>query len=194
LDAVLELIDGDGNVLARSDNSPAEAEGRQSIFTSGSTKAYVLQKSAPYNGEDFYTTNPRDPGMRIVLPGALGTTNTYHVRLRSSSPNLDDLGGGLTSGAYQLQLRLQEIDEVAGSMVRFGDIAFATNGIEVLGLPTHSPLGGEYAEPDEASLPNDTIAQSLQLGNLLTTDRGALSIAGLIDDPMDVDWYTFEVT
>ena len=53
---------------------------------------------------------------------------------------------GLTSGVYQLQLRLRETDEVPGSTVQYADIRYATNGIEVFGQPTHSPLTGEAGE------------------------------------------------
>ncbi len=40
---------------------------------------------------------------------------------------------GRTQGGYQLQIRLQETDEIAGSTIRYADIRYATNGIEAIG-------------------------------------------------------------
>lgn len=194
LDVVLEFIDADGNVIARSNNSEDEAAG--TALPLG--PALKMQKTAPFLGRDHWTTNPRDAGMRLVLPGAAGTTTTYHVRVRSNSTQLDtNLSAGLTHGAYQLQIRTREIDEVPGSTVQYADISYAINGIEVLGQPIHSPLLGEASE---TLAPNDTLATAVNLGNLLSTDRAALSIAGslgktgLFSDLLDVDFYRFEVT
>ena len=41
---------------------------------------------------------------------------------------------------------MQQTDEKPGSTVRFADIRYATTGIDVRGLPAHSPLVGETAE------------------------------------------------
>ena len=102
--------------------------------------------------------------MRLLLPGPPGTTNPYHIRVRSYSPDVEsDILAGMTSGVYQLQVRLREVDEVPGSTIQFADIRFATNGIEVLGQPIHSPLTGENAED---STPNDTFADAQVLGNV----------------------------
>ena len=130
--------------------------------------------------QDTFTSNPRDAGLRIVLPGEAGTINEYHVRVRSSntrdpldfstlaveSPeNPDDassqLRNGLTTGRYELQIRLQEEDETAGTQINLADIRFATNGVQVIGQPFHSPLLGEELETSQA---NDTIAQAQPLG------------------------------
>jgi hypothetical protein len=202
LDAVVELVDTRGTVIARSDNSAAEEKGVKLLDPSGAQipfgTAVVISKSA-FLGQDRWTTNPRDPGMRLLLPGRPGTTNTYHVRVRSSNPNVaTDVNGGLTSGVYQLGIRLGEPDEIPGSTVRFADIRYATSGIEVLGQPVHSPLLGEVRE---AAVPNDLITDAQNIGNVLATERGTLSIAGeLVDlDPVapliqpDVDWYRLEL-
>ena len=118
--------------------------------------------------------------MRVVLPGVVGARSTYHVRVRSSSDDLDDLSGGLTTGSYQLQIRLRETDEVAGVTVRYTEVRYATNGIELFGLPGHSPLLGEVAEDEEVGgpenngqvFPSDVPATGPQdIGNLLTSDR-----------------------
>ena len=117
---------------------------------------------APVNGlatptvqqvsDDMHSVNPFDAGMRLVLPGAQGVENTYYVRVRSSNllpgdpvGNLQDparLRDGLTTGAYRLQVRLQQDNEVPGSTVQYADIRFATTGIEVRGVPGNSPLLG----------------------------------------------------
>ena len=97
--------------------------------------------------KDNWTTNIRDAGLRVVLPGGAGTRNIYHVRVRSSSTNLNNRGrAALTSGNYELQIRLQETDELAGSTVRYADIRYADYGIQVRGMPMHSPLTGEATE------------------------------------------------
>ena len=210
LDSIIELIDVDGTVIARSDNSYAESLNANNALapvdrTSTNLSlaeltdptlldgiARLMQKSPPFEGEDFYTTNPRDPGMRLILPGALGSTNTYHLRIRSSSDDLANLDGGLTSGAYQLQIRLREVDEVPGSTVRFSSISFAETGIAIQGQPIHSPLLGEAAEVEGANT-DASVADAQVLGNLVAIDRAALGIAGELENFADIDFYQFDV-
>ena len=178
LDAMLEVVLADGTVVASSlDNETL------------SGLAFSLTKDA-WQGRDFYTINERDPGMRVVLPGSSSQSQNYFIRLRSQPQAGDEsnLAGGLTSGDYRLQVRLAQTDEVPGSIIRYADIKYATNGIEVLGLPSHSPLTGESAESTAA---NDSQAASQPLGNLLTTDRNVISVAGALSSATDVDWYTF---
>ncbi len=55
----------------------------------------------------------------------------------------------------------------------------------------HSPLGAEVSE--SLSRPDDNSGQAQPLGNLLTSDRGALSVAGTQNGNADVDWYQFTV-
>src|SRR4030067_495848 len=68
----------------------------------GSSSVTPLSMSQTRTDKDYFTTNPWDAGMRLRLPGPVGTTNTYHVRVRSSNPNIgtasDNLQGGLTLG------------------------------------------------------------------------------------------------
>ncbi|HTN75285.1 MAG TPA: hypothetical protein VL096_08565, partial [Pirellulaceae bacterium] len=195
LDSVLELVNADGVVLARSNDSVTEADGTSSLFGIG----MKMQKVQPYNGVDYWGTNPRDAGMRLVLPGAPNTTNTYYVRVRSNGPQLtSNLTSGVTSGSYQLQIRTREIDEKAGTSVTFASISYATNGIEVYGQPGHSPLLGEAGEN---LAPNDTLGTATNLGNILNTDRMAMSISGSLGKQgmstalqlADVDFYRFDV-
>ena len=220
LDAVIELVDSDGNIIAQSDNSLDESTGVLPIYRDPAaievTHVNPMQTSpqAPRNfgsGQaaltesfaDFYSTNPLDPGMRLLLPGASGSVNTYFVRVRSSNIDSRDpaanradlqdptkLSDGKTEGQYQLQIRLSAMDEFAGSVISFADIRYATAGIEILGGPSHSPLVGEAVE---LRTNNNDIANALDLGNLLNTDRAALSVAGDLNEPLDVDWYQFEI-
>ena len=217
LDTVVELVDANGRVLARSDNSLAEQLGDESVFAAADIHAYGLQRSV-FRPQDFYTTNPKDAGFRVVLPGAAGGEATYHVRVRSSSPTLNVLSAGQTSGVYQLQVRLQDLDEFAGSTVQYADIHYAVDGIRVKGLPRHSPLAGETAEDsglaelnDDSAMPRNSkvllratspvgtlpdFKDVQSLGNILASDRATISIAGKLDSlTLDqADWYMFEVT
>ena len=166
--------------------------------------AYPLAKDA-WRGDDFYTTNPRDAGARLTLPGTEGTKQKYFIRVRSQpeagadrleyEANLTQtspLAEGLTSGNYNLSVRLRQRDEAPGSTVRFADIRFPLTGIDVVGLPNNSPLVGTAAEhPDDN---NDTFANAQALGNLLTSDRNTISVAGEIADAGDIDWYTFTLS
>ena len=58
-------------------------------------------------------------------------------------------------------------------------------------MPTHSPLTGEAAETTAL---NDDFALAQNLGNVLTQDRGTLSVGGFLDSADDIDWYEFELT
>ncbi|MCC9599649.1 GEVED domain-containing protein [Stieleria sp. JC731] len=162
--------------------------------------------------QDTYSYNYKDAGMRIRLPGETGTRNQYHVRVRSSNTRdasdfatlIDpaNVTGGLTRGRYQMQIRLQEADESAGTQVRLTDIRYATNGLQIIGQPLHSQLTGEEAETTAS---NDTASTAQRLGYFsvgddttaaagpLQSDRLAKSIAGSIDSATDVDWYQFDI-
>ena len=135
LDSIIELIDADGNVFARSDNSPDEAANVTQPYGIGRTMDRDV-----YDVNDMYTTNPKDAGMRLLLPGSAGELRTYYVRVRSVD--------GASAGAYQLQIRLGETQEFSGSTVQLSSIRYATNGIELLGLPTNSPLLIDATEVD----------------------------------------------
>ena len=291
LDSIIELIDADGKVLARSDNSMDEelagAALGDNVFTMD--KDYWLR-------HDFYTTNQRDAGMRLVLPGDTGQTRTYYVRVRSAlsignvlpgdqiqdgeiftisdayqtvtfefdkngslsnsqnvpvtiddtfSPTgvaaairdavklaalpygsqpyarglaadarvqdgnvvldgahvrfderttqLDHLAN--TSGTYQFQVRLREMQEIPGSLVYLGDIRYAENGIEVLGFPQHSPILGETSEVEGQGQTgqNDQSGSAQTIGNLLSNDQNTLSVAGYLSNYRDVDWYRMTI-
>ena len=197
LDTVVELIDSNGTILAQSDNYYNEKTGTWQVVTSaaGDVQANGLDYS-PYLSDDHYSTNTLDAGFRAVLPGTAGVRGRYWIRVRSSNidsataaprTNLQDgtkVGGGLTNGVYQMQVRLQEEDEFAGTTVQFTDIRFAVNGIEITGQPIHGPLTGESEEVE---------GTTGQLGNLMDTDRAALAVRGTINSLNDVDAYQFVV-
>ena len=146
LDSVVELLDGNGMVLARSNNTLDESDAVDFVDSSLQSQSQnlinPLQRSpipfypthASGLPRDTYSTNPRDAGMRISLPGNAGTRSSYHLRVRSDK--------GLTTGVYELQIRIREVNEFPGSTVRYADIRYAQNGVEVLGHPAFAVARG----------------------------------------------------
>lgn len=104
---------------------------------------------------------------------------------RTSLQSNSSLNDGLTTGAYQLQVRLRDVDEVPGSQITNADVRFATTGIEVLGQPIHSLITGEAQETNGVTV----------LPNVLNSDRGAISVSGRLSDPLgqELDVYEFQV-
>ncbi|MEM6779984.1 MAG: PPC domain-containing protein, partial [Planctomycetota bacterium] len=183
LDGVIELINSSGTVLARSIRStdPAFAD---------SVNAQTLTQN-PLLGGDYFTENFRDAGMHLVLPGTPGAESRYFIRVRSLPTGEISSLDGNSRGAYQLQVRLRQVDEVPGSLVQYADIRFADKGLDIRGLPSRSLLTGNVGE---SAANNDTLANSQTLVNLLETDAAALSIAGNLANRNDVDWYSFDVS
>ena len=58
---------------------------------------------------------------------------------------------GRTSGSYQLQIRLQETEEIPGSTIQYADVSYATNGIDIRGMPSQSPLLTDTASTETAA-------------------------------------------
>lgn len=225
LDTVIELVDANGRTLALSDDSLLEEADPSLLYRANDLaeqSVNPLRKSSPEfyfqsaqgQPKDLFSTNPKDAGLRVRLPGETGSNNLYHIRVRSSSLNAGDpasnlldpslVTAGLTRGGYQLQVRLSEVDEVPGSSLTYADIRFATNGLELVGVPGNSPLLGENSEVeirdingdgnlDPATESNDTFANAQALGNLLQTNRQAISVAGNLDNFTDVDWFSFDL-
>ena len=219
LDSVIEVLNSNGQLLARSDNSTAETLDPSLITrTTAISRTLVNPLPSQVNGnlrknasgllKEDGTTNARDAGLRVVLPGNAGSRSTYHFRIRSSSTNIDNFSAGLTSGSYEVQVRAREAQENPGSSVQYADIRYATNGIQLKGLPKHSPLLGEFQE-DESSVGgtasnNDVtgtnvnnggtlISRDQYLGNLLSTDRATISVGGNLASAGDLDFYRFQV-
>ena len=171
LDTVIELLDSDGNLLARSDNSFAEIDGTESlaIFDDDlqSRVSSLQARSDEYTDfstgglyRDFHSLNLRDAGIHLPLPGSVSPDNdgsTYFFRVRSASVDPDDVTGGQTDGAYRVQVRLQEEQEFPGSVVRYADIRFANHGIHIQGLPGSSPLLGEAQENESVEHPTTVV-------------------------------------
>ena len=190
LDSVVELVDANGAVIARSDNS------LDSSTLVGSAKRLQIGTTSPsiFSQPDFYSSNLKDAGMRVVLPGALGAIGTYFVRVRSSSGNLTNLTGGITQGSYVLQVRLSEKDEFAGSTVRYADVRYANNGIEVIGKPEQSIVRSNTVETQQwngVSDPTQDLAQDL--GNLLESGNSTIDVAGNLSSATSIDWYKFSL-
>ncbi len=186
LDSVVELISSTGQVLASSDSSYREEIHPSELTGSGSP----LQRSSFVN-DDFRTTNVKDPGMRVTLPGAVGATNLYHIRIRMSSDGQPTSGPDRRlGGSYEFNMRLRNTDEISGSTIRYSDIRYATDAIVLQGQPGHSPLLGEIAETSAA---NEALDQAQFIGNVMTSDRGAVNLTGQLSSSGDVDWYRFDV-
>lgn len=224
LDLVIELIDGNGQTLVLSDSSLTESKGTTNrlvptgaSFDPSAARSLNVLPVAPGARDsayqDDFSVNPKDPGMRVILPGLPGQRNLYHVRVRSSNSATGDAAtqlnpslvrGGLTSGDYQLQIRIREADESPGTQVRHADIRYAINGIQIVGGPINGPLVGDLAETTGA---NDTLANAQPMGLFeiginqtasavvgpLSSNRLSKSIAGSISGAADVDWYRFDV-
>ncbi len=167
LDTVIEVLDADGVVLARSDNSFDETAATNptqvSIFDNslddGVTRS--LQVDPEFYTDrndfglysDFGSYNPRDAGIHFSLPGNStdpSARSVYFVRVRSASLNPDDSAGGVTGGHYRMQVRLTEEQAFPGSLVRYANIRYANHGIHAQGLMSNSPLLGEAQENEVA--------------------------------------------
>ena len=217
LDSVVEIIDANGQIIAQSNNSLNESLA-SAVFSNpalipvGRANPMDQEVSAPTNSfsgtdADFQGVNPLDAGFRVVLPGSAGSINNYFVRVRSSNVSpVPGPGGvdrssitrltdpslvraGITVGQYKLHLRLQQTQEISGSTVRYADIRFASTGIEARGVGIHSPLVGEYGETSPET--NNALATAQVLGNLLSSDRASMSIAGQFAAANDIDFFRF---
>ncbi len=209
IDSVVELIAADGSVIARSDNSNQEQQNPNLLFTTYDSAGHPIGKpmqigfsgsAGAFTNPDFFSSNPLDAGMRVDLPGTTGSINTYYVRVRASnpSPGMSTLTAGLTKGAYELNIRLQNLDQYPGSVVRDADIRYAINGIQVVGKPEHSPLEGDTAkssDPTQTSAPGglDPTQGPQDLGNLLANSNNELSVAGNLTTTNQVVWFKFNV-
>ena len=186
LDTVVELLNAAGQVLATSDSSQLPATNTGAILAASKDTVLLagangdLQKDT-YRGGDYYSTNPYDAGMRVILPGVANTPDSFFIRVTSKN--------GLTGGHYELRVRVNQRDDKPGSTVQYADVRYAVNGIQVIGLPRNSPLVGEVAEGDNTG--NNLFSGAQDLGNLLQTDRNTVTASGSLSSATDVDWYSF---
>ncbi|TWU03779.1 hypothetical protein Pla100_07090 [Neorhodopirellula pilleata] len=207
LDTIVEVLDPDGTVVARSNNSRDEVAGTATVDAlDPSVEGLVgsLKRDREFDDFlDFNSVNPRDAGLRMTLPGPIGENSTYFVRIRSASMNPDDATGGLTKGGYRFQLRTHEEQAFSGSMVRFADIRYSNHGIHVRGGMSNSPLLGDAQENEQlgALSSNDSPVTSLNtpgqraqyLGNLLQSRDGSFSVGGQLSTSADIDFYQIDV-
>jgi len=174
-------------------------------FTATGTNGAFPMGKDDFRGLDAYSTNPRDPGMRVILPGTVGSQGQYFIRVRSQpsatgvttqaayEARLRDpalVKAGITAGDYELRVRLQQQDQKPGSTVRYADIRYAQIGIDVQGLPRNSLVVGETGE---SAADNGALPSAQQIGKLLQSDQSVISVAGAVANSADVDWYTFTV-
>ena len=135
LNSVVELLDGDGNVLARSDDSHTEkAAGVLPVVIPAPptpVKAFPQPKAPAAFGprdsqgglsKDTFTQNPFDAGFRVTLPGTAGEQGVFHVRVRSSSGNLTNVFGGLTDHRRTATF-IQRIEELLDRLASFARLA-----------------------------------------------------------------------
>jgi len=156
-------------------------------------------------GGDFNTSGFKQ-GQHIIVKATEDNDGTYTIAEMTSSTTITLVDGdeltnesaptGATvlsnrsSGEYQLQIRLQQRDEKPGSTVRYADVRYADIGIDVHGLPAHSPLLGES---DETTANNNGPGGAQNFGNLLESDRNVISVSGELANSSDVDFYRFNV-
>ncbi len=243
LDGILELVDSNGTVLARS-NSAADEALNPSLLTTPSAGgigfagnlAQPMDESPLLGGyynsgdpslsdtlyspgsltepgqRDLYATSANDPGFRVVLPTPSGYSGSgpaeYFVRVRSYSPNINAVTGGQSSGAYQLNIGLQEAPLPPGSSVQYANIRYATNGITVQGLPANSPLIANAGEVTNGSSSTDAssaaqtspLGTAQNVGNVAASSQDSISVSGSLTPSAtnpnlstQVDWYQFTV-
>lgn len=215
-DFVLELLDANGSLLARSDNSTEETVDPALLTTTSLIAASSVNRmpvrvtgvrtTADGQVKEDGTSNPNDPGMRVLLPGALNTRSTFYFRVRSGSTDINAVDAGLTKGSYQVQVRLREQQEFAGSTIDFADIRYAMNGVHLRGLPGSSPLIGESQEDENVGQGrffsnNGTAVGQVQtgsrpqyIGNILETTKGAISVGGTLSSSNDLDFYRMTIS
>ncbi len=218
LDTVVELLDADGNVLARSDNSVDETAetnptpvalfdpSLEGVTTSLQASDEVYAERDDFDHfKDFGSDNLRDAGLHFPLGGDRTDPNSrsvYFVRVRSASLNPDDADGGVTGGQYRMQIRLTEEQAFPGSVVRFANIKYANNGLRVQGLMANSPLLGEAQENEAAAgffatnnfMVGETLAQGPQyVGNLVGNHNHVIGVGGELSSGFDVDLYNFKI-
>ncbi len=119
---------------------------------------------------------------------------------------MNAIDSGLTKGSYQVQVRLREQQEFAGSTINFADIRYAMNGVHLRGLPGTSPLIGEAQEDEAVGFGqfysnNGTSVGRAQtgsrpqfIGNILQTAKGAISVGGTLSASNDVDFYRMTIS
>ncbi|EMI42141.1 GEVED domain-containing protein [Rhodopirellula sp. SWK7] len=94
-------------------------------------------------------------------PMVVGDTSNVADNEDSLQSQTGGLRNGLTKGSYQLQIRIEESDVSAGTQIRYSDVMYADNGVQIIGGPLHSPLAGEDFE---TASDNGTFGNAQRLG------------------------------
>jgi len=118
-----------------------------------------------------------------------GTIGLYGYQITFSSGSTPFVQYGRSSGSYQLQVRLQADMDIPGSEVQYADISYATNGVDIQGMPSSSPLVTSLN-----SLDATTFADAQNIGNLLDTSNSSISVSGYLANATDVNWYSFQLS
>ena len=124
--------------------------GAQLTVSTGTAAVFLLQpltitfgctaQARPSAGMDLLDAYAPNDTIAIYGAGAvLNTGTTSFVQV------------GRTSGSYQLQVRLQADEEIPGSTIQYANISYATNGIDIRGLPSQSPLLTDTASTETAA-------------------------------------------
>ncbi|MGA2035706.1 MAG: hypothetical protein ABSG68_25945, partial [Thermoguttaceae bacterium] len=131
------------------------------------------------------------------LPGTVGTIALRGVHVVYSTGTTPFSHIGPTAGAYQLQVRLQEMYEVPGSVIQGANIFYASTPIQALGLPDNSPLETTTGSVSNTATgetgTNNTFATAQDLGNLLAQNLGTITVGGYMNNQYDVQWYKMTV-
>ena len=131
--------------------------------------------------------------MRLILPGTLGVSNTYYIRVSSN--------GGNDRASINCKSACKKQPEVPGSTVQFADIRDATTAIDVQGsarqLAADQHVGPGVTtprRPRQGFISNTTFDSAQDLGNLLTSDQNMVSVSSQLLNAAQVQWYKFTLT
>ena len=142
LNSVVELVDANGSVIARSNDSTAESTNIALLVGSAKTLAKGV-----FDKPDYYTINPHNAGAARG-PAWRRERNEHLLRPRTvEQPEPQQPGRRPVERRLPAaNVLVNGLDELPGSTVQYADIRFATNGVEILGKPEHSPLVAETVE------------------------------------------------
>ena len=128
LDSVIELVDANGNVIARSDSQWAEGAASSLLASEqpdpNNLLAMPVVDNSAWSLADDYSTNAADPGMRVALPGTAGQSLPYYVRVYSA---VRMAGLGKVTDLSTLYLQTFSITDANNKTVTFQFVKPGTN-------------------------------------------------------------------
>ncbi len=119
-----------------------------------------------------------------------GTIGLYGYKITFAAGSTPFVQFGRSSGSYQLQVRLQVDMDTPGSEVQYSSIRYATDGVDIQGMPDSSPLVTSVNSLGT----NTSFANAQDIGNLLNTSNNAITVSGQLTSTTDVNWYKFELS